>query len=125
MTRTRIETTVTKLHTHMSDIKLINIIRANFFVFIILVYTVFNIHQCILMILLLLTIFILLISYYFTTDDADSNISCCLVLLPLLYKESLVVLVYCQARATPNDHFLRPNAATTVDYSLGLLLLSF
>jgi hypothetical protein len=26
----------------------------------------------------------------------------------------LVVLVYCQARATPNDR-LRPNAATTVD----------
>jgi hypothetical protein len=30
----------------------------------------------------------------------------------------LVVLVYCQARATPNDR-LRPNAATTVDYRVG------
>jgi hypothetical protein len=33
----------------------------------------------------------------------------------------LVVLVYCQARATPNDR-LRPNAATTVDYRVGLYL---
>jgi hypothetical protein len=32
---------------------------------------------------------------------------------------SLVVLVYCQARATPNDQ-LRPNAATTVDYRVDL-----
>jgi hypothetical protein len=32
----------------------------------------------------------------------------------------LVVLVYCQARATLNDR-LRPNAATTVDYRVGLL----
>jgi hypothetical protein len=31
----------------------------------------------------------------------------------------LVVLVYCQARATPNDR-LRPNAATTVDCRVGL-----
>jgi hypothetical protein len=31
----------------------------------------------------------------------------------------LVVLVYCQARATPNDR-LRPNAAMTVDYRVGL-----
>jgi hypothetical protein len=31
----------------------------------------------------------------------------------------LVVLVYCQARATLNDR-LRPNAATTVDYRVGL-----
>jgi hypothetical protein len=31
----------------------------------------------------------------------------------------LVVLVYCQARATPNDG-LRPNATTTVDYRVGL-----
>jgi hypothetical protein len=31
----------------------------------------------------------------------------------------LVVLVYCQARATPNDR-LRPNAATNVDYRVGL-----
>jgi hypothetical protein len=31
----------------------------------------------------------------------------------------LVVLVYCQARATPNDR-LRPNAATTADYRVGL-----
>jgi hypothetical protein len=30
----------------------------------------------------------------------------------------LVVLVYCQARATPNDR-LRPNAAMTVDYRVG------
>jgi hypothetical protein len=30
----------------------------------------------------------------------------------------LVVLVYCQARATPNDR-PRPNAATTVDYRVG------
>jgi hypothetical protein len=30
----------------------------------------------------------------------------------------LVVLVYCQARATPNGR-LRPNAATTVDYRVG------
>jgi hypothetical protein len=30
----------------------------------------------------------------------------------------LFVLVYCQARATPNDR-LRPNAATTVDYRVG------
>jgi hypothetical protein len=30
----------------------------------------------------------------------------------------LVVLVYCQARATPND-LIRPNAATTVDYRVG------
>jgi hypothetical protein len=30
----------------------------------------------------------------------------------------LVVLVYCQARATPNDR-LRPNAATTVNYRVG------
>jgi hypothetical protein len=34
----------------------------------------------------------------------------------------LVVLVYCQARATPNDR-LRPNAATTVDYRVGLCIL--
>jgi hypothetical protein len=33
MTRTRTETTVTKLHTHTSGIKLINIIGANFFCF--------------------------------------------------------------------------------------------
>jgi hypothetical protein len=31
----------------------------------------------------------------------------------------LVVLVYCQARATPNDR-LRPTAATTVNYHVGL-----
>jgi hypothetical protein len=31
----------------------------------------------------------------------------------------LVVLVYCQARATPNGR-LRPNATTTVDYRVGL-----
>jgi hypothetical protein len=31
----------------------------------------------------------------------------------------LVVLVYCQARATPND-LLRQNAATTVDYRVGM-----
>jgi hypothetical protein len=31
----------------------------------------------------------------------------------------LVVLVYCEARATPNDR-LRQNAATTVDYRVGL-----
>jgi hypothetical protein len=31
----------------------------------------------------------------------------------------LVVLIYCQARATPNDRIL-PNAATTVDYRVGL-----
>jgi hypothetical protein len=37
--------------------------------------------------------------------------------------KSLVVLVYCQARATPNDHFLRPNAATTVDYRVGQRVL--
>jgi hypothetical protein len=34
----------------------------------------------------------------------------------------LVVLVYCQARATPNDR-LRPNAATTVDYRVGLVVV--
>jgi hypothetical protein len=43
MTRTRIETIVTKLHTNMSGIKLISIIRANLFCFIILVYIVFKI----------------------------------------------------------------------------------
>jgi hypothetical protein len=31
----------------------------------------------------------------------------------------LVVLVYCQSRATLNDR-LRPNAATTIDYRVGL-----
>jgi hypothetical protein len=30
----------------------------------------------------------------------------------------IVVLVYCQARAAPNDR-LRPNAAMTVDYRVG------
>jgi hypothetical protein len=33
----------------------------------------------------------------------------------------LAVLVYCQARATPNDR-LRPNAATTVEYRVGQYL---
>jgi hypothetical protein len=33
----------------------------------------------------------------------------------------LVVLVYCQARAMSNDQ-LRPNAATTVDYRVGLII---
>jgi hypothetical protein len=36
----------------------------------------------------------------------------------------LVVLVYCQARATPNER-LRPNAATTVDYRVGLTRVLF
>jgi hypothetical protein len=36
----------------------------------------------------------------------------------------LVVLVYCQARTTPND-LLHPNAATTVDFRVGLYLIYF
>jgi hypothetical protein len=35
----------------------------------------------------------------------------------------LAVLVYCQASATPNDR-LGPNAATTVDYRVGLSLVA-
>jgi hypothetical protein len=67
------------------------------------------------MILLLLTILLLLIPHYFTSVDADSNISCCLVLLPLLHKVSWFWFIVRRARRQTTTSFVQmpPRASIT------------